>query len=340
MLHRAAVLALALVSFSIACFAQRDPFSMPRRPGMPAAGQDMFNSVTGTVLSMDNKPLKDVHVELRDGSGSTVSSVYTNTNGSFEFPALRSGLYQVIATSGLEQVQEQVEVQRMPLNVSLRIPVSTTPTDGNQGTAISVAAYKVPSKARDEYKKAEEAISKGKNDEAQKHLAKALEIYPRYADAIAVGAVLKLDARDEQGAIADLQQAINYDENCAMAYLVMGAAFNRQAKFDDAIRALQRGETLSPNSWQAYFEMGKSLIGKAQYQDALRQLDKAQSLVPKDYALIHLVKAHAMLALNDYTDAMTELQQYLQKDPQGPHSAQAQKMLDQARAFAVKAENK
>ena len=334
MFHRTAVVALVLVSFTIVSAAQRNSLSTPGRPGMQPSVQDMFNSVSGHVTTMDNKPVKDAHVELRDSTGSTVSSVYTNSAGIFEFPAVRSGSYQVVATSGLEQIQEQIEVQRMPSMVSLRLPVSSTPGDGNQGSAISVAQFKVPPKARDEFKKAQEALTKGKNDEAQKHLARALEIYPKYADAITLGAILKLDGKNDQAAIADLQQAINYDQNCAMAYLVMGSALNTQSKYDDAIHSLERGEALSPNSWQAYFEMAKALVGKAQYQKALQQLDKAQALVSKDYPPIHLVRAHAMLALNNYSDAMTELQQYLEKEPKGPNSAQAQKLLDQARAFA------
>jgi len=339
MLQRAAVLALALVSFSILSSAQRSGLAAQPRPGMGISAQDSFNIVSGSVVSMDNRPLKDVHVELRDSTGTTVSSAYTNPAGMFEFPAVRNGLYQVIATAGMDQIQEQVEVQRMPASVRLRMPVSGTPTDGNHGSAISVAQYKIPAKARDEFKKAEEALGKGKNEEAQKHITKALEIYPRYAEAITIGAVLKMEARNNQAAIADLQQAINYDENCAIAYLVMGAALNTESRFDDAIRSLQRGEALSPNSWQAYFEMGKSLIGKAQYQQALQQFNRAEALVPRDYPLIHLVKAHALLALNNYSEAMTELQQYLAKEPKGPNSAQAQKMLDQARAFATKASN-
>ena len=334
MFHRAAVVALVVISFTIVSAAQRNSLSMPARPGMQPSAQDMFNSISGNVTTMDNKPLKDVHVELRDSGGSTVGSVYTNSAGIFEFPAVHSGSYQVVATSGLEQIQERVEVQKMPSSVSLRLPVSSTPTDGNHGSAISVAQYKVPAKARDELKKAQDAITKGKNDEAQKHLARALEIYPRYSDAITLGAILKLDEKNDQAAIADLQQAINYDQNCAMAYLVMGSALNTQSKYDDAIRSLERGEALSPNSWQAYFEMAKAMVGKAQYQKALQQLDKAQALVAKDYPPIHLVRAHAMLALNNYSDAMTELQQYLEKEPKGPNTAQAQKLLDQARAFA------
>ena len=334
MFRQAFVCLTAVILFSSCSLAQRtNPFQTGRSQ---MNAQDAFNSLTGTVRSSDNKPLKDVRVELRDAqSGSSVNSAYTTASGAFEFQHIPGGVYDVVATSGLEEVRERVEVNNMSEMVNLRMPVSTVATDGKGQNSVSVAEYKVPQKARDELKKAKDALAKQKPDEAKGHLAKALEIYPKYADALTLRGVLKLDAKDHAGAVADLNEAIQYDGNNAMAYLVLGAAFNMQSRFDDAIRALERGEALSPNSWQAYFEMGKALVGKTQYEAALRQLSRAQALAPSEYPLIHLVKAHAMLALNNYADAMTELQSYLEKEPSGPNSEQAQKMLAQAKAFAA-----
>lgn len=335
MVRRAVVVPFALVVLSVCSLAQMDPmYQRPSGPSM-ANSHESAVSINGTVLTADGKPLKDAHVELRDASGSIVTATYTNAGGSFEFAQVRSGIYEIVATSGLQQAQQRIDSNRMMVSVELRLPVSSAPGDGNPANTVSVSQYKVPGKARDELKKARDASEKGKNDEAEQHLAKALEIYPKFADALTLRAILKMDSKDENSAIADLQQAITYDGNCALAYLVMGAVLNQQSKFDDAIRALERGEALSPNSWQAYFEMGKSLVGKAQYEAALRQLDRAQALMTKEYPPLHLVKAHAMLAISNYTDAMTELQQYLAKEPNGPNTQQARQMLDQARAFAT-----
>jgi Tfp pilus assembly protein PilF len=333
MLRTPALFTLALIIFSGFSLAQSSPFP---QHGQTLNPHDALNSLSGSVRSADDKPLKDVRVELHEASsGSSVGAVYSSSSGNFEFSHIRAGNYEVIATSGVQEVHERVEVTGMGNLVNLRLPITTAASDGNGRNSVSVAQYKVPDKAREELKKAREATVKQKPEEAQKHIARALEIYPKYADALTLRGILKLDSKDNNGAIADLQQAIDYDGSCAMAYLVMGAVFNGQGQFDDAVRALQHGEALAPNSWQAYFEMGKSLVGKLQYEDALGQLNKAQALAPADYPLIHLVKAHAMLALNNYGDAMDELQQYLQKDPRGPNSEQAQKMLAQAKAFAA-----
>jgi tetratricopeptide (TPR) repeat protein len=111
---------------------------------------------------------------------------------------------------------------------------------------------------------------------------------------------------------------------------VIGAAFNVESKFDDAIRALERGQSLSPDSWQAYFEMGKALLAEGQYEPSLRQFDRAQTLLANDLPVIHLAKARALLGLKNYPDASTELQAFLAREPQGPRSQEAQKLLAQA----------
>jgi tetratricopeptide (TPR) repeat protein len=262
-----------------------------------------------------------------------VNSAYTGPSGRFEFTRVAAGTYQIVATSGLQQASERVDASSFSNLVSIRMQGSGKPADGVEGDSISIAQYRVPAKAREAYRKAHGALEKGKLDDASKHLAKALEICPNYAEALTLRGILELNRQDSQAAVADLDKAIKADANYAMAYMVMGSALNMQSKFDEAIRALQRGESLAPNYWQAHFEMGKSYIGKADYPAALRQLERAESLAPEEYPLIYLLRAHALLSMKQFPEAMTALQAYLQKDPKGANVEQAQKMMEQAQAF-------
>lgn len=306
-------------------------------PGSPFSSSARENSsISGTVQDIKNNPLKDVRVELTNMNGVVVNSTYTNAGGSFEFSHVSQGSYTVVATSGLQQNSERVEVSGWNNFVSIHIQNGDKPEDGVNGNAISVAQYKVPGKARDEYRKARDAMEKEKLEDAGKHLARALEICPKYADALTLRAVLELNQHNSDAAMSDLDSAVKADANYAMAYMVMGSALNMQSKFDEALRALRQGESLAPNYWQAQFEMGKSYIGKNDYAAALGHLQRAQALAPQEYALIYLLQAHALLALKQYSEAMSALQVYLQKEPQGPNSAEAQKMLEKAQAFVGK----
>lgn len=301
----------------------------PRRQMMSPSRYS--NSVTGFVRGADNRPLGNVRVELRDANGGIVGAASTGNGGDFEFRQIDQGVYHVIAMTGVDQAEERVEVNSWTTTVNLRMPGSRPPSDDARST-ISVAQYRVPERAREELRKAREASTKGKVTEAQNHVARALEIYPKYADALTMRAILKLAARNAESAVQDLEQAIEYDGSYAMAYLVLGSAFNSEAKFDDAIRALQRGETLSPDAWQAYFEMGKAYLGKTDYPAALHELNRAQSLAPPDYPLIRLIRAHVLMQLDRYAEAVTDLQTYLEKNPEGADAELAEKMLDEAKA--------
>ena len=334
MVSRAVIFLSSTLVLSFFCAAQDPPrFPIPGAPSDPRnqlSTTRYSNSITGSVRAADNRPLGNIRVELRDNTGNMVNTVSTGLGGEFEFRQVAQGTYRVIAVSGVDQAEERVEVTAWSTPVNLRLSGTKPPSPGERGT-ISVGQYKVPERARDELRKAREASEKGKTEEAQTHVAKALEIYPNYADALTMRGILKLAARNAEGAVEDLQHAIECDGSYAMAYLVLGSAFNSQAKFDDAIRALQRGETLSPGAWQTHFEMGKAYLGKTDYPSSLHELDRAQSLAPAGYPLIRLIRAHVLMQLDRYADAMTDLQTFLDKNPEGPDAELAQKMLDQAR---------
>jgi Flp pilus assembly protein TadD len=333
-IRRAIVLAFTLLGCSLYLGAQRigiDPQQAPFSAMHPSRTD--VRPISGTVRDANNNPLDEVRVELTDWNGSTVNSTYTNHSGSFEFPPVPEGPYTIVATSGVQQVTERVETSHWSaLNVSLRLPVNNKPDDGRTGNTISVAQYRVPDKAREEFNKAHENLEKGRLEDANRHLARALELYPDYADALTLRGILELDHKQTEAAIADLNHAIKSDGNYALAYMVMGSALNQESKYDQAIQSLQRGESLAPEYWQAYFEMGKSYVGKGDYPAALAQLDRARNLAGAEYPLIDFFRAHALLKMKQYPEALAALQSYLQKEPQSANSERARQMLEQAQA--------
>jgi Flp pilus assembly protein TadD len=344
-IYRALLLVLTFVSFNTYSIAQRLGTDTRQMPGTPfSSGMGVSNnkpqsgSVSGKLQDANGSSLKDVRVDLCNQNGTIVNTAYTDRSGNFEFAEVPSGSYSVMATAGIHQVRERVDVSGWSNFVSLSLPVDGKPDDGVNGNSITVAQYRVPGKARDEYRKSHEAVEKGKLEDAGKHLEKALAIYPDYADALTLRGVLELNQNNATAAIADLDKAIKADGNYAMAYVVMGSALNLQAKYDEAIRSLERGESLAPNYWQAHFELGKAYLGKANYPAAVRELQKAQGMSPVEYPFISLLEGNAYLSMKQYPEAVAALQAYLQKSPNGQYSQQARKMLDHAQSFVAKAE--
>src|SRR5262249_31535981 len=339
MVRRAVIVFVSLFAFSVLLQAQENPaMQSARQQSSLASTTRHFNSISGSVFGSDNKPMSDVRVELRDTrNGQVLNSVYTGLGGDFQFSEIPQGLYRVVALSGTTQAEEVVEVNSWNSLINLRLPSRSKPDDNKGKNTVSVAQYRVPEKAREELRKAREASTKGRMDEAQSRVARALEIHPTYADALTFRAILKLTTKDNHGAVADLERAIECDATYAMAYMVLGSAFNVESKFDEAIRALERGESLAPDAWQAYFELGKAYAGKADFKTSLAELNRAHTLAP-EYHLIRLVRAHVLMQLRQFNDAVADLQVYLEKKPDGQDSDLAQKMLQQAQAAMANAQ--
>lgn len=312
-------------------FNNSDVFGNPT--GM-SAGSHLY-TLSGMVRTNDGQPAKEARVEVTDlRTGQIAASAYTNSGGAFEVPNLNRGSYEVVAQLGLAEIRERVSVDGSDSTLALRLPPVAAASKAGDHYSVSVAQMKVPEKARKAFNNAESAVKKQKLEDAQKNLAEALSIYPGYAEALTLRGILKLDAGQADAARADLEQAVDSDNNYSMGYIALGACYNMLTRWDDALRVLDRAVGLSPTSWQGYFEMGKSLIGKADYEAALRQLNRAEDMHPK-YPLLHLVKAHALLGLKNYAEAMSELEAYLEKEPAGAQSQEAKLTLEKVRAFAA-----
>ena len=323
-MFRAAVLTAVLFTLSFAANAQ--------------ANQSLSQqgSILGSVVTDQNKPVSNARIEVHDLLlGTAISATYTNQAGYFEIDNIGFGTYEIVAISGVTDSREQVRLQTMQATVTLRLYPQRSDDAGSANT-VSVSDFKIPKKAREAMQKAEAAVQALKTEEALAHIGIALQIYPRYAAALTLRGIMKLDTHDAQNAASDLEQAIQCDPAYALAYLAFGATYNNLSRFDDSIRTIDRGIALSPTSWQGYYELGKAYIGRGDFTTAIKQLNKAEDMAPKDFALVHLVKAHAMLGMKDYSSAMLELQSYLTRRPQGPDSEAARKTLDDVRSFLAR----
>jgi len=328
MISRAIASCVVVLLLSLSTFAQ---FDSRRQNNTLNQG-----TLTVTVRDAHGQPSADARVEVRDLQfGRVTRSGYTNAAGVAEFIGIPHGSYDVVTTKGLNQHTSTLAIHSMGVSVDVDFSAASGTEAGGKNT-VSVAQYKVPGKARKELQKAQKALAERKLEEAEERIAKALEIYPKYSDALTARAIIRLDQNQVDVAQADLDKALEYDPANALAYLVYGASLNVQSKFERAIETLERGKSLDPTLWQAYFELGKAYIGKAEYKQALKNLDKAQTLVQFKYPNLHLVKAHALLSLKDYAPAMTELEAFLEQSPDAPQSENARKTLAEVKAFLAR----
>ena len=325
--------AAAALSLGIICSAQVGVPLNSSRSGSTtnSVGNALDGAVSGTVRSADDHPMADVRIEVRAAGGELVITGYSDTAGTFRINQIPPGSYEVVAIQGINDARERVQVAGMETNVNLQIQVQTAAPDGS--TSVSVAQFKVPDRARKLYQKGNEALQKNKLDEAKKYAEKALEIYPSFAEALTLRGILRLNDGSTDAGIADFDAAIKADPNYALAYTTLGAALNQMQKFGDATKTLLRAVSIQPRSWQAYYELAKASLGQGDYKNALKNVSKACE-ISQEYAPVHLVKAHALLGLKMYQDAVGELELYLTQDPSSKAADSARRTLTMAKSFA------
>lgn len=288
-------------------------------------------SVSGIIVNLRGRPVRNAEVQLKEIlNGNSVASAVSAVNGSFQFTNVPPGEYDVVATMGVDEAHERVLCHRTDSQVTLRMNVNLDEASG--GNTVSVKSLAAPEKARSVFHKATEAFHKSRLTDAWHLVNKALTIAPRYAEALTLRGILRVDKNDLKGGEEDFQASLKNDPNYPLAYFAMGAALNVQGQYEDAQRTLEQGLKLDPVSWQGYFELSKAMLGKSDYRSALKYLVKTESL-ETNYAPIYLVKGHALLGLKFYDEAATAFERYLQMDPHGANVADAQQYLKSARAF-------
>jgi len=233
----------------------------------------------------------------------------------------------VIASKGIESASQVISLVEGRASVTL--VMRSEPKTGDSSTGVSSAQLMVPSKARHELDKAEDAVRKKKWGDAFRSIEKALTIWPRYAEALILRALIERNQHSPGLALTDAEKAIDYDPNYGKAYLVLGCVYNDLNRFDDAISTLDHGITIAPDNWQGYYEMGRAMLSKGNFDGALRQVDKGSALAHSDYPPIHLVKGFAYLGLKNQSAALVELEAYLKLAPNTETASHVKQVLNQ-----------
>lgn len=118
----------------------------------------------------------------------------------------------------------------------------------------------------------------GKYDDAIKHLARVLELNPKYPDGHKrIGEVL-LAAGKASEAIAHFNSALQTSTNQSEVYAELGAAYMQLSKYELAIQNLTKAIELKPDGVEALNNMAWLLatVGDVSIQDANRAIEFAE----------------------------------------------------------------
>ena len=199
--------------------------------------------------------------------------------------------------------------KRPPADASCLLP----PLSRVRSPVISAVALAVPTNAQYEYVQACVALSKGKNDSAEKHLRKAVQIYPQYPAAwVTLGQLLAAENHTAEARTACFQ-ASAVEPNYVPAFLCLaeiaawGEAWGDVLQF--SLRAIQLDPITTPISYEynADANLRRNRLDEAE-KSALRagEIDK-DNQDPR----IHFLLAQIYEAKGDRVKEIVQLRLYL-----------------------------
>jgi tetratricopeptide (TPR) repeat protein len=193
---------------------------------------------------------------------------------------------------------------------------------------VSAQELRVPAKARAHLKVAQREFSRSNFAGARKEIDQALQVDSICAPAFSMRALLRLAAKDLNGAIEDATRALAIDPTEADANVALATAYNSLGEFQKAEAAAQQTLGMRPDFWQGRLELAKAFYGQERLVLALSELDELN----KDFPDVHLVRANILMRLNRSEEAAIEFSRFLREAPNDRRREQIQQIVKPANA--------
>jgi tetratricopeptide (TPR) repeat protein len=189
-------------------------------------------------------------------------------------------------------------------------------------TSVSVTSLRIPPKAQKEYDQACADLKDKKLPEAEQHLHKATEIYPKYAVGwVILGQILETLQRRIEARDACLR-ASNADPNYLPAYLCLAEIAGREQQWNEVLILTSHALALDPvSNAHAYFFRAIAHFNLNQLPAAEESALKAEAIDRNhDAPLVEYLLSQIYEAKHDSANAATHLNEYLRIAP-GPHNS-------------------
>jgi len=277
--------------------------------------------IHGFIITARGQPVADATVEVRDLRGIKIATGLTDTTGSFAITTVaKSGEYVLLAAKELQIEDARITLDQPDHEVTIALPTASANAVATpqQTYTISLHELRVRDKAHAHLKLAQEKFSKLNFAGAEREINQALQVDSTCAEAFSMRALLRLAARDFNGAIEDATRSLTFDPGAAAAYLALATAYNSGGEFQKAEAAAQWALAMRPDFWQGRLELAKAFYGQERFVLASRELDELN----KDFPDVHLLRANILVRLNRGEEAAKEFSQFLREAPNDPRTEQ------------------
>ena len=265
-------------------------------------------------------------VKLGRQFGAPIAEAETDTSGNCRFAPPKPDVYFVRAWQpGYLEASTRVDLQSSQAataRLTLKpIPGQNSPASStDDSTTSSANGRALPAEARQEFEAGRSALRNGDADEGITHLQKAIELDRQYALAYVLLGTAYNQQKNWKSAQAALDRAIELNPSSEVACFQLGGSLNQLKDYEGAVIVLSRGLELNPESPDAvgaHFELAQAYFALGRWQEAEPHAASAGALQPH-FARAHLLLGNIDLKKGDGSAAINEFQSYLNLEPNGP----------------------
>ena len=326
---RLPVFVLLLALFAAPARSQNSPQAQPHRRSVFSIGGNVRDDV-------NHRALENILVTLKLLTGPTANTVYTHSNGDFQFDGLSSGDYVLeIAAKDFDTYRETITLSdgsRLGMSIFLaHTGKAAVPT-----AELSISAHQlsVPHKAHDEFEKGMSLIyTKADYRGAISQFQLAIRDFPTYYEAYAEIGGAYYQLQDIEHAEEALRKSVELSSGqYADASFTLAAILTDTKRFEEAESSARRGISIDSTSWRGPFELARALTGQKKTDEAEKNAQQARDLMP-DNPPVYLLLANIHIQRKDYAALIRDLDDYLRLSPGGPEADQARKTRERAQGI-------
>lgn len=201
-----------------------------------------------------------------------------------------------------------------------------------EGSRVSVSSLLAPRDAKKAFERGQDLLKKQSRAEAAQEIRKAIDLYPKYAEAQLALSELYAEQGRKQEAVRLLEQAIESDPKFLPPYIVLARLAGDQNNWPRMAEFSERALALNAYEYPvAYFYHAIANYNLEKYEVAEKSARTARRL-DSQYRLprIDFLLANVLLKRQDYAGASEQLRTFLEHGPAAPEAQMARDLLAQS----------
>jgi len=198
-----------------------------------------------------------------------------------------------------------------------------------EGTTVSATTLMAPKDARKAYDRAREAARKGKTNDAERELDKAVAAYPQFAEAWSSLGAIHEENREMADARRCFSQALVADPKLVTPYLHLARFSLAEKNWQDVAATTNRLIKLDPYDFpEAYFYNAVADYNLHKYDQAHASALEAQKLdTANKFPEVEHLLGVILYQEKDYAGAIEQLRKYLLLSPESPDVSRVKQQL-------------